>query len=54
MQQSPQMPIIDVAELVGYKDPLHFSKSFKKIVGQSPTEYRQNLAAQAQELETEL
>lgn len=29
-----------VAELVGYDDPAYFSKVFKKVVGISPTEYR--------------
>ena len=30
--------IAEVAELVGYKDPLYFSKAFKKIYGVSPSE----------------
>ena len=29
--------IAEVAELVGYNDPLYFSKAFKKIYGFSPT-----------------
>lgn len=29
----------DIAEEVGYSDPLYFSKAFKKIVGKSPKEY---------------
>ncbi len=29
-----------VGELVGYDDPAYFSKVFKKVVGVSPTEYR--------------
>ena len=32
-----------VAALVGYSDPLSFSKMFKKCKGVSPTEYRENL-----------
>jgi two-component system response regulator YesN len=30
----------EVGELVGYEDPAYFSKVFKKVVGVSPTEYR--------------
>ena len=30
----------DVAALVGYDDPLHFSKLFRKATGYSPSEYR--------------
>jgi AraC-like DNA-binding protein len=32
------MSIGEVAEQVGYKDPLYFSKAFKKLYGFSPTE----------------
>lgn len=32
------MSIGEVAELVGYKDPLYFSKAFKKLYGFSPSE----------------
>lgn len=46
IEQSPQMPTKDVAELVGYKDPLHFSKSFRKLIGQSPAEFRQAVTDQ--------
>ena len=33
--------IAEIAYLVGYKDPLYFTRSFKKLVGTSPSEYRQ-------------
>ena len=29
-----------IAEMVGYSDPKHFSKSFKKTLGVSPAEYK--------------
>ena len=38
--QDPAMRIHEVAEQVGYSDVAHFSKSFKKITGKAPGEYR--------------
>lgn len=38
--RNPQIPINIVGKKVGYTDPFHFSKTFKQIVGISPTEYR--------------
>jgi len=32
-----------VANLVGYTDQFHFSKSFKQVVGMSPTAFREEL-----------
>lgn len=32
--------VADVAQLVGYENPLYFSRIFKKAVGMPPTEYR--------------
>ena len=29
-----------VAEQVGYQDPFHFSRMFKKVIGRSPSQYR--------------
>ena len=37
--QSGQYNITEVAELVGYKDIKHFSKSFKQVTGLSPSTY---------------
>ena len=35
--------VYDIAEAVGFQDAKHFSKTFKRIVGSSPTEYRKNI-----------
>ena len=35
------LPISAVAASVGFEDPLYFSRAFRRAVGQSPTEYRQ-------------
>ncbi|NLJ90224.1 MAG: response regulator [Clostridiales bacterium] len=37
----PRNKISDISEQVGYTDSNYFSKSFKKIVGLSPTEFRE-------------
>jgi two-component system response regulator YesN len=34
------MPILEVCLEVGYQDPSHFAKMFKKKEGIHPTEYR--------------
>ena len=39
MLSGDYMPISDIAESVGFKSIYHFSKTFKKIVGCTPTEY---------------
>lgn len=36
-----ELPIKEIASLVGYSDFLYFSKSFRKYYGLPPTEYRQ-------------
>ncbi|MBP1962327.1 response regulator transcription factor [Paenibacillus aceris] len=43
MLAAPHVRIVDVAADVGYDDYPHFTKTFKKIVGVSPTEYRSSL-----------
>lgn len=35
--------IKDIASSVGYEDPLHFTRIFRKIKGKSPTQYRQDI-----------
>lgn len=41
--RDPSMRIHEVAEKAGFSDVAHFSKSFKKIVGKTPGEYRSAL-----------
>lgn len=43
----PRNKIVDVASRVGYTDCNYFGKSFKKIVGLSPSEYREQNHGQA-------
>lgn len=40
MKSQPELLIREVAEQVGFKNPYHFSRVFKKIEGQWPTEYK--------------
>lgn len=44
----PSLRIHAIAEQVGYNDVAHFSKSFKKITGKTPVEYRTSLGAEKQ------
>ena len=37
------LPIIDIANLVGFSDIAYFNKSFKAKFGQTPTEYRKSI-----------
>lgn len=39
----PSLKIGDIGGLVGYSDPAHFARVFKKIVGVSANEYRNHL-----------
>lgn len=42
-----RLPITEVAMSVGYGDLSHFEKSFRRLVGESPREYRRNLPGAA-------
>lgn len=42
LMQNPNLSIGDVARSVGYEDPLLFSKTFKKVKGKSPREYKKD------------
>ncbi len=41
--KSNQYNITEIASIVGYDNPLYFSRIFKKIKGVSPSEYRQGI-----------
>ncbi len=43
--RTPGMNIQDIAEQTGYTDVAHFSRTFKKLTGQTPGEYRKGLPA---------
>ena len=40
LMRDPSLRIHDIAEQVGFSDVAHFSKTFKKTVGETPGEYR--------------
>ena len=42
MLKEQETPICVIAEKVGFQAPCHFSRTFKKIVGVSPDEYRKS------------
>ena len=39
----PRLKIADIGDLVGYADPAHFARIFKKTTGMSANEYRNSL-----------
>ena len=41
--QNEQHNITEIANMIGYDNPLYFSRLFKKIKGLSPSEYRKNI-----------
>lgn len=40
--QYPTLPVKDVAEMLGFSDSYYFSKVFKKIIGQTPSSFRES------------
>ena len=40
LSSNPTIKINEVSKKIGYKDPLHFSKNFKSIIGVSPKKYQ--------------
>lgn len=52
--RSPEMSISEIATLLGFENASYFSTVFKRLTGQTPTQYRQkttapNASAQEQE-----
>lgn len=47
MLATPNLKIIDIAYSLGYEDPSHFSRAFRRLVGQSPREFRTRQLAKA-------
>jgi AraC-like DNA-binding protein len=45
MGEYPQLPIIEIAAMVGFDSPSHFSTTFRKITGITPSAYKKHLAA---------
>ncbi len=43
IMQNENLPFYEISLAVGYKDYAHFSKSFKKVTGVSPTEYKNKM-----------
>ena len=43
--KNPDTKIIDVAFDVGYEDPSHFARAFRRVSGITPREFRRELAA---------
>lgn len=41
--QNTQYNITEIAQIVGYDNPLYFSRIFKKLKGISPSEYRKHI-----------
>lgn len=41
--QNPSHNVTEIANMIGYENPLYFSRIFKKIKGISPSEYRKNI-----------
>jgi AraC family transcriptional regulator of arabinose operon len=38
--------IKEISEIVGYENPLYFSRVFKKEIGKSPAQYRKERATE--------
>lgn len=43
--KNPQYNISEISQIIGYENPLYFSRVFKKVKGLSPSDYRKNIDA---------
>ena len=46
----PSLKIIDIAYSLGYQDPSHFSRAFRRIARQTPSEFRKTHTSKASSL----
>lgn len=46
IRDSPEMPMKNVARYVGFNDPFYFSRVFRSVTGESPTEYARKIHAE--------
>jgi two-component system response regulator YesN len=44
--EQPAIPVADVARLVGYRQPPHFAKTFRRYYGVTPAHFRAQLRAE--------
>ncbi|MFX0542448.1 helix-turn-helix domain-containing protein [Roseovarius sp. S4756] len=47
--EDPGMKVIDVAMMVGYDSPQHFTRAFRRFTGVTPSQYRNQRIAEASE-----
>jgi AraC-like DNA-binding protein len=38
--QSPHLPVIEIALMVGFESPAHFSHTFRKMTNETPSVFR--------------
>lgn len=53
LAEEPDCPVAEIAYRLGYSDPVYFSRTFKKIVGTSPLQYRKDRQAPLDKKEKE-
>ncbi len=41
--KNPDLKIIEIAYALGYQDPSHFSRAFRRIAGQTPRQFREKV-----------
>lgn len=44
LMQNTDNTVTDIANLLGYTDPSHFARAFRRMTGVSPREYRQSVS----------
>ena len=51
MLAESDLPVTDIAPLLGYADPSHFARAFRRVTGVSPREYRRSVSTAERLLE---